>query len=87
MECLGRTARRAAVFQEELCLTILRGFRAQLLADRRTRQGEHAVYISMMDGQDEVDTCATKSRSEPLSTSHVSRSTENVIFTHTHTHI
>ena len=32
-ECLGKKAQRAAIFQDELCLAILRGFKAQLIAD------------------------------------------------------
>ena len=41
-ECIGKTAQRAAIFQEEMCVTILKGIRAQLIKDRRTRPGESA---------------------------------------------
>ena len=39
-ECLGKKAQRAAIFQDELCIAILRGFKRQLLRDRRMRHGE-----------------------------------------------
>ena len=58
-ECLGKKAQRAAIFQDELCIAILRGFKRQLLRDRRMRHGEvgltqHEEGI-MHDGDDEVD--------------------------------
>ena len=59
-ECLGKKAQRAAIFQDELCLAILRGFKAQLIADRRMRPGEVGVIQdgrgAVMDGDDEVKT-------------------------------
>ena len=58
VECLGNKAQRAAIFQDELCLPILRGLKRQLIADRRMRPGEaHIVQESdaiMLDGGDEV---------------------------------
>ena len=56
-ECLGKKAQRAAIFQEELCVAILRGFRAQLLKDRRMRNGEISVVEArgvMRDASDDV---------------------------------
>ena len=58
MECLGKKAQRAAIFQDELCIAILRGFKRQLLRDRRMRHGEvgltqHEEGV-MHDGDDEV---------------------------------
>ena len=43
MECLGKKAQRATIFQEELCVAISRGIRAQLLIDRRMRPREVGV--------------------------------------------
>ena len=57
MECIGKMAQRAAIFQEELCVAILRGIRAQLLNDKRMRPGEVGMVEEagvMMDGHDEV---------------------------------
>ena len=53
----GEESKRAAIFQEELCGTILRGFRAQLLLDRRMRPGEAGVVEAEgveCDGDDEI---------------------------------
>ena len=38
-ECFGKKAQRAAVFQDKLCIAILRGFKRQMLSDRRMRHG------------------------------------------------
>ena len=57
VECIGKKAQRAAIFQEELCVAILRGIRAQLIADRRMRRGEVGMVEEsgvMLDGHDEV---------------------------------
>ena len=58
-ECLGTKARRAAIFQEKLCLAILRGLKAQLIIDRRMRPGEVGVVEEadgvMIDAQDDVE--------------------------------
>ena len=58
-ECLGKTAQRAATFQEELRLAILRGFRNQLLRDRRMRKGEVGTVDSaegvMIDGHEDIE--------------------------------
>ena len=43
VECLGKKAQRAAIFQEELRMAILRGLRDQLLTDRRLRIGEASI--------------------------------------------
>ena len=58
VECLGKKAQRAAIFQEELCLAILRGIKDQLLNDRRMRNGELSMVDLdgvMMDGDDELN--------------------------------
>ena len=41
--CLGARARRAAIFQDKLCLAILRGFRNQMIADKAMRRGEFGL--------------------------------------------
>ena len=46
-ECLGKKAQRAAIFQEELCMAILRGFKDQLLHDRRMGMANSAWLTSM----------------------------------------
>ena len=52
-QCLGSTARRAAIFQDELCVAILQGMRRQLIADGDMKENE--VGFSMhSDGVDEV---------------------------------
>ena len=57
-ECIGKKAQGAAILQEELCVPILRGFKAQMLADGRMRYGEIGVVAKhdgvMMDGADEI---------------------------------
>ena len=40
VECLGKKAQGAAIFQKELCMAILQGIESQLLADRRMRNDE-----------------------------------------------
>ena len=44
MQCLGKRAQRAAIFQEELCLAILRGLRDQLIKDGRMRRNEIGIH-------------------------------------------
>ena len=41
---LGKRAQRAAIFQEEPCLTILRGLRDQLIHDGRMRRNEVGIH-------------------------------------------
>ena len=57
-ECLGKVAQRAAIFQEELCTTILRGLRAKLLHDGRMETGAvgviHEATGAVTSGDDEV---------------------------------
>ena len=48
---------RATIFQEALCMTILRGFKGQLLADRLLRIGEVSLVDAegvMIDGSEEI---------------------------------
>ena len=45
VECIGKRAQRAAIFQEELCLTILRGLRAQLVDDGLMFHNEIGIMI------------------------------------------
>ena len=50
-------ARRAAIFQEEMCMAIIRGLKDQLLADRRLMIGETSLVDAegvMTDGDEEV---------------------------------
>ena len=53
-----QVAQRAAIVQEELCVAILRGFRAQMLTDSRMRYDEVGLVTDydgiMMDGVDEI---------------------------------
>ena len=54
--CNGKVARRAAIFQRELCEAILRGIRDQLKQDRRLRENELGytdLCGVMIDGDDE----------------------------------
>ena len=53
-DCIGKTARRAAIYSDQMCETILAGMRAQLKADGRARDGEVGVHCVMDDGDDEV---------------------------------
>ena len=46
-----------------MCVTILRGIRAQLIKDRRTCPGERCVYDIMLEGNDEIEMFET-SRAE-----------------------
>ena len=39
-DCIGKTARPAAIYSDEMCEAILAGMKAQLKADRRMRDGE-----------------------------------------------
>ena len=61
-----KKAQRAAILQEGLCVAILRGFRNQLLADRRIRKGEVGVMHSddgvMLDGADGIELCLVRQR-------------------------
>ena len=56
-ECIGRVARNAAVFQEELCITILKGLRAQLISDGVMFHNE----IGIMINECEVEQCGSAS--------------------------
>ena len=53
--CLGKVARRAAIFSDQMCETILIGFSAQMKADRRLRENEFGVQVVELDGQEEID--------------------------------
>ena len=66
--CLGKVARRAAIFSDAMCEIILSGFSAQMKADRRMRDNENGVHIVMHDGNDEVNDYL-KSRSLTSATS------------------
>ena len=52
--CLGKVARRAAIFQEELRVTILRGIRSQLRKDHRLHDGVVGANAVMLTGDDEI---------------------------------
>ena len=43
--CLGKVARRAAIFSEQMCETVLSGFRQQLIHDKKMRPNEHGVHL------------------------------------------
>ena len=53
--CQGMVARRAAIFQDELCEAILRGLRNQMIADRRARAGEVGIHAVMLDGREDIE--------------------------------
>ena len=53
--CLGKVARRAAIFIDTMCEMILSGFSAQMKADRRMRGNEVGVNHVMLDGSDDLD--------------------------------
>ena len=88
-ECLGKKAQRAAIFQDELCMAILRGFKDQLAADRRTRNGEVGVVQDqdgvMMSGDDEVAAAMTDAANTRPDLGHGGDTTndplEHVLFT------
>ena len=55
--CNGKTARRAAIFQRELCEGVLIGLRNYMTRHRRMKNNEH-FYTDrcgiMIDGDDDV---------------------------------
>ena len=53
-QCIGRVARRSAIFQEELCLGILRGIRKQMETDHRMHPGLVGVHAAMLTADDEI---------------------------------
>ena len=56
--CLGKIARRAAIFSDTMCEIILSGFTRQLRIDRNLRVNEHGIQLCevvMLDGNDEVE--------------------------------
>ena len=63
-ECLGKKAQRAAIFQDELCIAILRGFKRQVMRDRRMRHGEVGLTYDadavMLDAHDDAAATAEK---------------------------
>ena len=62
------------MFQEELCLTILKGIHKQLIVDKRTRPGEHSVYAAMLDGDDEIEAFEkSQTAQEPTSFQQITR--------------
>ena len=55
--CLGKVARRAAIFSDQMCETILSGFRQQLVHDRKMRPNEFGLNIleaEMVDCDEEL---------------------------------
>ena len=53
--CLGKVARRAAIFSDMMCEMIRSGFSAQSKADRRMRGNEVGINHVMLEGSDEID--------------------------------
>ena len=53
-DCIGKTARRAAIYSDQMCETILAGARGQFKADRRVHNGEVGIHCAIYDGDDEV---------------------------------
>ena len=65
--CLGKVARRAVIFSDQMCETILRGISLQLKSDRRLRSLEHGIChvdATVLDGDDYV--AMSSLRSKPL---------------------
>ena len=56
-QCSGKVARRAAIFQAELCETVLRGIHKQMVHDGMVKPGEIGPGIHMLDGDEYCDTC------------------------------
>ena len=57
VQCIGVRARRAAIFQDELCLAMLRGLKRQLIVDGRMRENEVGVVSErnqFIEGSDEM---------------------------------
>ena len=54
MTCLGKRARRAAIFQDELCHAILVGLHRQLVKDGRMRIHEVGI-TTVYDAIEEAD--------------------------------
>ena len=59
-DCIGRTAKRTAIYSDQMCEAILAGTQAQLRADKRMRHGEVGIHCTMDDGDDEVARTRTK---------------------------
>ena len=53
--CFGKVARRALIFSDTMCEMIPSGFAAKLNSDRRMRENEVGVNITMLEGSDGVD--------------------------------
>ena len=53
-ECLGRVARQASIYRDQMCEAILAGTRAHLKADGKVRDGEVGIHCKMSDCDDEV---------------------------------
>ena len=63
--CLGKVARRAAIFSDVMCEIIFSGFSAQMKADRRMRENEHGLNHVMLEGSDGVNDYFTSVAGEP----------------------
>ena len=63
--CLGKVARRAAIFSDAMCDIILSGFSAQMKADRRMRENKRGVNHVMLEGSDGVNNYLKSVASEP----------------------
>ena len=59
-ECMGKRAQRAAIFQEELCVTILRGLRDQLIQDGKMLNNEIGIMVgeSAVEDADATVSCS-----------------------------
>ena len=64
--CCGTVARHAAIFHQEMCETILKGMKAQMVIDGTYRRGEAGANIVMMEGDDEVCACYDAENAPPL---------------------
>ena len=68
VQCIGVRARRAAIFQDKLCLAILRGLRQQLVVDGRMRRNETGITSErsqLADADDAMKAFLLDSTQEP----------------------
>ena len=55
--CFGKAERRAAIFSDQMCETILRGISLQLRSGKRLRSLEHGIChvdATVLDGDDSL---------------------------------
>ena len=66
-ECLGKVARRAAIFSDQMCETILNGFSRQLKQDGTLRNNEDGIIFleaEILDANGEIRLAAREQESD-----------------------